>query len=213
MSETHRTFLPAAGYDWLLPLYDPFQKLFLGNWAYRQLVDQADLHPQQRLLEIGCGTGNVTVLAKRLHPQVEVVGLDPDPKALDRARRKFAKEALPVQLDRGFSDVLPYHDRSFDRVVSSLMFHHLSLDEKTKTLREVRRVLKSGGSLHLLDCGGASERPTGFLARLLDHSEHVRGNAGDRIPVLMRDAGFTDAAEVAHRTTIFGRIAFFRASV
>jgi SAM-dependent methyltransferase len=212
MSETHRTFIPAAGYDWLLPLYDPFQKLF-GGWAYQQLVDQTDLHPGQRVLEIGCGTGNVTVLVKRLHPQVEVVGLDPDPKALDRARRKFANAALSVQLDRGFSDVLPYHDGSFDRVISSFMFHHLSEEEKTKTLGEIRRVLKPGGSLHLLDFGGTTERPQGFLARLLDHSAHVRGNAGDRIPALMRDTGFADAAEVAHRMTIFGRVAFNRGSV
>lgn len=213
MSQAHRTFIPAAGYDWLLPLYDPFQRLFLGGWAYQQLVDQADLHPQQHLLEIGCGTGSVAILAKRQHPQVEVVGLDPDPKALERARRKFANEAFPVQLDRGFSDVLPYHDRSFDRVISSLMFHHLSLDEKTKTLREIHRVLKPDGSLHLMDFGGQTERSHGLLARLLDHSEHVRGNAGDTIPALMRDAGFADAAEVAHRTSIFGRVAFFRGSV
>jgi ubiquinone/menaquinone biosynthesis C-methylase UbiE len=212
MSETHRPFIPAAGYDWLLPLYDPLQKLFLGGWAYRQLVDQADLHGAQRVLEIGCGTGTVTVLIKRLHPQAEVVGLDPDPKALDRARRKSEREALAVHLDRGFSDVLPYGDRSFDRVVSSFMFHHLTADEKAKTLLETRRVLKRDGSLHLLDFGGTTGRPEGFLARLIHHSEQLHGNAGDRIPTLMRTAGFINALEVAHRLTIFGRVAFYRAS-
>jgi ubiquinone/menaquinone biosynthesis C-methylase UbiE len=213
MSEPHRTFIPAAGYDWLLPLYDPFQKLFLGGWAYRQLVDEADLQRAQRVLEIGCGTGSVTVLIKRLHPQTEVVGLDPDPKALDRARHKGERAAVAVHLDRGFADGLPYHDRSFDRVFSSFMFHHLTADEKAKTLLETRRVLKPDGSLHLLDFGGMRERPNGFLARLIHHHEQLQGNAGDRIPMLMRAAGFSTAAEVAHRMTIFGRVAFYRAAV
>jgi ubiquinone/menaquinone biosynthesis C-methylase UbiE len=213
VSETHRTFIPAAGHDWLLPLYDPFQKLFLGNWAYRKLVDQAHLRPEQRVLEIGCGTGNLTILIKRLHPQVDVVALDPDPKALDRARRKAEREGLTIQFDRGFADAPAYPDRSFDRVFSSLMFHHLSGDEKTKTLREIRRVLKPGGSLHLFDFGGSRAGSGGFLAHLLLHGEHVRENAGDRIPTLMRETGFGDAAEVAHGTSIFGRVAFFRATV
>jgi ubiquinone/menaquinone biosynthesis C-methylase UbiE len=212
MSETHRTFIPAAGRDWLLPLYDPLQQLFLGNWAYRRLVDQANLEPQQRVLEIGCGTGNVTILIKQLHPQVEVVALDPDPKALERARRKAEREGLAIQFDRGFSDALPYAERSFDRVFSSLMFHHLTGDEKTKTLREIHRVLKPGGSLHLFDFGGSHARPEGLLARLLHHTEHIRGNTGDRIPALMRDTGFGEAAELATGTSIFGRVAFFRAT-
>src|SRR5215475_15206988 len=108
MSETHRSFIPAASVDWLLPLYDPIQKLLLGDGAYRRLVEQAHLQPHHRVLEIGCGTANVTILLKRLHPQVEVVGLDPDPKALARARRKSQRNAASIHFDRGFADELPY---------------------------------------------------------------------------------------------------------
>jgi ubiquinone/menaquinone biosynthesis C-methylase UbiE len=213
MRQAHRTYIPAASYDWLLPLYDPMQQLFLGGFAYRALVDQASLQPRQRVLEIGCGTGNVAILIKRLHPQVDVVGLDPDPKALGRAQRKAEREGLSIGFDRGFADALPYADASFDRVVSSFMFHHLTLEVKTNTLREVRRVLKPGGSLHLLDFGGAHTRADGLLARLLHRSELLKDNAGDRIPTLLREAGFSAAAEVAHRTTVFGRVAFFRAAI
>jgi ubiquinone/menaquinone biosynthesis C-methylase UbiE len=87
-----------------------------------------------------------------------VVGLDPDPKALAIAKRKAQRAGLAIQLDQGFSDGLPYPDASFDRVFSSLMFHHLKAEEKAATLREVRRVLRPGGSLHLLDFGP----PSGF---------------------------------------------------
>jgi ubiquinone/menaquinone biosynthesis C-methylase UbiE len=212
MEETRRTYIPAAGHDWLLPLYDPLVKLLGSESAHRQLLDQAGIRPGHRVLEIGCGTGNLAILVKRLHPRAEVVGLDPDPKALARARRKAEREALSVQLDRGFSDVLPYPDGSFDRVLSAFMFHHLELDEKTKTLLETRRVLIPGGSLHLLDFGGATARSAGFLARLLHRTERLRDNVGDRIPILMREAALEDPAEVAHRDTICGRATYYRAS-
>jgi len=184
--------------------------------VHRQLVDQARIQPDQRILEIGCGTGNLAILTKRLHPGAEVIGIDPDPKALARAQRKARREAIFVQLDRGFAEELPYPDASFDRVLSALMFHHLGPEEKEKTLDEARRVLKPGGSLHLLDFGGANVRSDGFIARLharLHHrSEHLRNNFGGRIPTLMREAGFADPTEVAHRITIAGRLTYYRAS-
>lgn len=213
MSETHRTYIPAAGHDWLLPLYDPLQKWLLGGFAYRALVDQARLQPGQRVLEIGCGTGNVVMLIKQLHAQVDAVGLDPDPKALARARRKAQRAGSSIQLDRGFADALPYAAESFDRVFSSFMFHHLTLDVKAGALREARRVLKPGGSLHLLDFGGAHVRAHGFFARLIHSPDLMKDNTGDRIPTLLREAGFATAAEIADRSTLFGHIAYFRAEL
>ena len=123
MEELQKTYLPGMRHDWLLPLYDPLQKLLGFESVHRQLVDQADIHPNHCVIEIGCGTGNLSILIKRLHPQAEVVGLDPDPKALSLARRKAEREAIYVQLDRGFAEELPYPDASFDRVFSALMFH------------------------------------------------------------------------------------------
>jgi ubiquinone/menaquinone biosynthesis C-methylase UbiE len=154
MGEPRRVYVPAAGHHWFLPLYDPLVKLLGGDQAMRALLDQAAIRPGHRVLDIGCGTGSLVTLIKRLHPDVDVVGLDPDPKALARGKRKAERAAVSIQLDQGFSDELPYPEASFDRVFSSFMFHHLQPDEKEKTLREVRRVLKPGGSLHLLDFGG-----------------------------------------------------------
>src|SRR6516165_12517193 len=149
MSETSRTYLPAAGRDWALPLYDPFVKLLGGDAARAALLEQAALRAGHRVLDIGCGTGTLAVLIKRRYPEVEVVGLDPDPKALARAARKAQRAALSIQLDQGFSDELPYPEGSFDRVFSSFMFHHVRADQREKTLHEAWRVLRPGGSLHL----------------------------------------------------------------
>ncbi len=208
-----KDYLPAMGHDRLLPLYDLLYRLLGIASVHRPLVDQAGIRPGHRVLEIGCGTGNLAFLAKRLHPDAEVVGLDPDPKALARARRKAGRKALSVRLDLGFAQELPYPDASFDRVLSAFMFHHLGPAEKVEALREVRRVLTPGGSLHLLDFGGEESRPDGFVARLFNRSERLRDTFGDSIPTLMREAGFADAAEVAHRVTMVGSFAYCRATV
>jgi ubiquinone/menaquinone biosynthesis C-methylase UbiE len=210
--ELRKPYVPAMGRDRLLPLYDPLQRLLGMGSVHRQLANQARIQREQRVLEIGCGTGNLAILIKRLHPGAEVVGIDPDPRPLARAQLKAGREALSVQLDRGFAEELPYPDASFDRVLSALMFHHLGPEEKQKTLDEARRVLKPGGSLHLLDFGGAKVRSDGFIARLHHRSELLRDNFGDRIPTLMREAGFADPEEVAHRVTIAGRLTYYRAS-
>src|SRR5215831_8205238 len=107
MSQSSRTYLPAAGHDWFLPLYDPIVKLVGGDAARRVLIEQARLGKGQRVLEVGCGTGTLTTMIKRLRPDVEVVGLDPDPKALARARRKAERSGVSIQFDQGFGDQLP----------------------------------------------------------------------------------------------------------
>lgn len=212
MAHDHRTYIPAAGHDWLLPFYDVVTSLMGGASLHRQLVDQACLEAGQRVLEIGCGTGNLTTMVKTLHPAVDVVGLDPDPKALERARRKAEQLGVRVDLDRGFADDLTYPDASYDRVLSALMFHHLDRDGKERSLRQIRRVLKAGGSLHLLDFGATDGHPEGMLARALHRSDHMRDNARDTVLAFMRDAGFAEPSEVGQRRTIFGRVLFYQAS-
>jgi ubiquinone/menaquinone biosynthesis C-methylase UbiE len=212
MEESRRTYIPAAGHDWALPLYDPFVKLFGGDRARKALLDQAAIQPGHCVLDIGCGTGALVTLIKRLHSDVDVVGLDPDPKALARARRKAERAAVTIQLDQGFSDELPYPDASFNRVFSSFMLHHLQAGEKEKTLREVRRVLKPGGSLHLLDFGGPESRQNGFLARLFHSSHTLKDNSDSRIIALMSQAGLANPKVVRRQAMPFGKIAYYQAS-
>ena len=208
VAERQRRYVPAAGYDWLLPLYDVIAKLVGSEAAHRQLVEQAAIQPRQHVLDIGCGTGNLTLLLKGLHPRAEVVGLDPDPKALRRARRKADERKLAVRFDRGFADELPYAEASFDHVVSAFMLHHLDLNEKSKTLREARRMLRRGGAFHVLDFGGAGHA-NGIIAHLFHHAQLEDQH---RIPILMREAGFTQVTELAPRATILGRVSYWRAS-
>jgi len=212
MVTPRRAYLPAAGYDWALPFYDPFVKLLGGDRALRVLVDQAELRPGYRLLDIGCGTGTLVVMLKTRHPDVDVAGLDPDPKALFRARRKAYGAKVSIQLDRGFSDELPYPDGWFDRVFSSFMFHHLQPEEKEKTVRQVRRVLKPDGTFHLLDFSGAGPSGEGVLARWLHVHHRLRDNFRGQILALLSQAGFTESKQVGQERLFFAPIAYYRAT-
>ncbi|MDT7561434.1 MAG: hypothetical protein QOG76_58, partial [Pseudonocardiales bacterium] len=172
--DDRRDYIPAAGLDALLPAYDLISRVVGSPRLHRRLVELADLRAEQRVLEIGCGTGNLTVLAKRRQPDAEVVGLDPDPSALARATRKAA--GLGIRFDRGYSQALPYPDGSFDRVLSALMLHHLEGEVRIRTAREALRVLRPGGALYLVDIGGRVSPSDGFAARRQLRSERLRPN-------------------------------------
>lgn len=204
-------YLPAAGRDGFLPFYDLLSVLLGATSVHRGLIGQAGLAAGQRVLEIGCGTGNLAVRAKRAHPDVELVGSDPDPLALDRARRK-ARGLDGIRFDQGYAQRLPYPDAGFDRVLSSLMLHHLDHDTQVTAAAEVRRVLRPGGSLHLADIAGLGHGPHGFVARRVVRSGHVVDNHVDGIPRLLAAAGL-DCVEVAvRRHPVMGRIGYYRAT-
>ena len=204
LSEARREFLPAAGRDVFLPLYDPIVSLMGGARAREELVKQANIQPNQRVLDLGCGTGTLVVLLKRKYPAAEIVGVDPDPKALQRAQKKVRRAGVAVQLDEGFADELPYEAGTFDRVLSSFMLHHLEEHEREKTLREVLRVLKPAGTFHLLDFAGGEDKARGRLGRLVNSHARLEDNSQQRILQLMRRAGFVDAQKVKDGSMLFG---------
>ena len=213
--EPQRAFIPAAGHDWLLPLYDPLLRWIGREHAIKGLlIAQAELSAGQRVLDLGSGTGTLAVRLARELPGLEVHGVDPDPRALDLSVRKARRAGVQVRFTRAFADDLPYPDAHFDRVLSSLMLHHLSDAEKRGACRELRRVLAPGGSVHLMDFGPSSHGHPhrGFVARRLHPDDTLDGNLQAHIPEVLREAGFADARQVADRGSLFGTLAYYRAS-
>jgi ubiquinone/menaquinone biosynthesis C-methylase UbiE len=210
---SQRDFFPAAGHDLFLPVYDPLVNLMGFDRARQELVSAANIEPGHHILDIGCGTGTLVVKLKQQHPSAQVVGIDPDPKALRRARIKATRAAASVQLDQGFADELPYQQDGFDRVFSSFMFHHLEEQERKKMLREVLRVLRAGGSFHLLDfvMDNASH---GFFDRLFQGHARMKDNRDASILELMSHVGLTNATKVKDGSMLFGllRTAYYQAS-
>ena len=203
-----RSFVPAAGHDLFLPLYDPLWRLMGGRSVRDTFIRDARVVAGQQILDIGCGTGSLAVGIAESVRGTQLIALDPDPKALARAAGKARRAGVDVQWDEGFADQLPYADGSFDRVLSSFMFHHLDLAVKRGTLREARRVLKADGELHLIDFAGQKQRKDGPLARLLHR--HLHDDHGGGIAQLMTAAGFSGVCEVAHRHSLFGRFTHYR---
>jgi ubiquinone/menaquinone biosynthesis C-methylase UbiE len=163
----------ARRYDLLVPLVTLGREQALR----RMTVDLAQLHPGESVLDVGCGTGTLTLVAKRrVGDAGRVAGIDPAPQMIARARQKAARRGLAIELHVDVIERLPFPDRSFDVVLSSLMMHHLPDELKRQGLTEIARVLKSGGRLLVVD-GMPMAGPW---------RSHIQDQ-----PSLMREAGFS----------------------
>lgn len=206
MSTNAKPFIPAAGNDWLLPFYDLFTKLLGVEASHQRLLEQAAIQPGYRLLEIGCGTGNLAILAKRLNPSADVLGIDPDPKALSRARKKVRQAGVQLEFCEAFTEELPLADGSIDKVLSAFMLHHIPPNSRLAALSEVCRVLKPGGTLHLADFEHGENPQSHHSPHASHQASTSRAQSG--IAQLMLNAGFQEAKRVGQQTSLLGEIAY-----
>jgi ubiquinone/menaquinone biosynthesis C-methylase UbiE len=208
-------YLPALSYDRLTAIYDPVIRVgSRERLSKERLIEQAGLEPGMRVLDVGCGTGTLAIWAKQRHPDAELVGLDGDPAMLEQGRRKAVEAGVDVTLDEGLSFDLPYEDGSFDRVLSSLFFHHLKRDAKETTAREIARVLRGGGELHVADFGRQKDPAMWALSRVIRHFDGVevtQDNHAGRLPEIFTAGGLRDAREHERMRTAFGSLSFYSA--
>ncbi len=209
MPKNHK-FIPALRFDWLTPLYDPILRWVMREDQFKkELIQQAELSPQQKVLDLGCGTATLTIMVKEAHPDAQVTGLDVDPKVLTIGQAKAMKAGVSISLDHDLSYALPYSDGAFDRVLSSLMFHHLTSQDKQQTLKEAYRVLKQDGRLCIVDFGP----PVGLWARIISpvmaRLEEVGDHHKGLLPVMMQLAGFRNVSVRRRFATVFGTLNLF----
>ena len=210
MNKTDR-YIPALGVELLTPLYDPLLRWFMRESRFkRHLIRQANIQKELRVLDLGCGTGTLTVLLKQFHPEAEVFGLDGDRSILEIARTKAVKAGVDLNLDLGMAFDLPYPDACFDRVLSSLVFHHLTKERKQLALKEVYRVLRPGGELHLADFGKPHNSLAFLISLIVRRFEETTENIQGLIPEMLAEAQFAQVQETAHYMTIFGTLSLFQ---
>jgi ubiquinone/menaquinone biosynthesis C-methylase UbiE len=179
-------------YDILTRIASP---LMLGHSEHvvrRKIAEMAQLQPGERVLDVGCGTGTLALVAKeRVGATGRVCGIDPAPKQISYARRKAARRGLHVDFQLGVIEAIPYPDRSFDVVLSTLMMHHLTEDLKRRGLAEIARVLAPGGRLLIVDMKGMGK----WQSQMEDQ------------PTLLREAGFSavETGETPFRGLNFAR--------
>jgi ubiquinone/menaquinone biosynthesis C-methylase UbiE len=163
------------------------------------------------VLDLGCGTGTLTILTKQRHPESEVVGLDGDPKILEIARAKAQKAGIDIAFQEGMAFQLPYPDGSFDRVLCSLVLHHLTTENKRRTLKEVYRVLRYGGEFHVADFGKPGNFPAYLISLIIRLFEDVMDNIKGLLPKMFAQAGLSQVEETAQYMTIAGTLALYKA--
>ncbi len=215
MREDQDGYTPALGFAWLNSLYDPVVRMTTREATFKaELLAQAGIETNHRVLDLGCGTGTLSIAVKQKHPHAEVYGLDADRDILNRAEYKAARKKVAISFDCGRSTALPYPDKSFDRVLTSLFFHHLTGDDKRRTFAEVRRVLKPNGELHIADWGRAQNilmRGAFLSVQLLDGFATTADSVAGRLAKMLEETGFDAVEETTRYATPLGTMALYRA--
>jgi ubiquinone/menaquinone biosynthesis C-methylase UbiE len=215
MKPSSTFYIRALKYRWLTRFYDPVVRLTTREGTFKDaLLRQASIQDRHRILDLGCGTGTLALLVKRAHESAEVFGLDADAEVLNLARTKLNEADIEVQLDQGLASALPYADEWFDRTLSSLFFHHLSSDLKLEAMREILRVLRPGGELHVADWGkpaGPVMRLAFVAVQLLDGFATTNDNVRGLLPGRLELAGFEKVETTTSYSTLLGTVSLYRA--
>jgi SAM-dependent methyltransferase len=212
-----KTYTPALRFHRLTGAYDWVLSRTMPEKAFKSaLLSQASIAPAHRVLDFGCGTGTLTLMAQAAVKDAQVIGVDIDDGALALARAKCSSAKTAATFVKISSGPLPFEDRSFDRVLSCLVFHHLRRDEKLSALAECRRVLRPAGEIHVGDWGHPESpllRAGFFLTQLLDGFETTGDHVLGRMPTLISQAGFLDVVDTGHFPTLFGSLRLMRGRV
>lgn len=207
-------YIPALRFRMLTRFYDRLVSVTMKEDKFRKmLLAQSNVQPGHRVLDIGCGTGTFAVLLKQSVPAADIVGLDGDPEVLALAAKKALKAGVEVDFRQGLASAPPFEPQTFDRIVSTLVFHHLTTDDKRQTLERARALLRPGGQIHIADWGApqnAVMRMAFLVVQMLDGFETTTDSVKGILPSLMQQAGFSNVAEVHREMTAFGTLSLYR---
>jgi len=207
-----KAYIPALRFSILTPLYDPFIRLSTRETVFRKsLLGQADVRPGQEILDFGCGTGTIAIMVKQNNPKALVTGIDVDEKIAAIAKRKIKQYGLGIEIDVYDGKSLPYKPKSFDKVISCLVFHHLERKQREETLTSLHRILKPGGEIHIADFGIQRTLWTRLVTGLLKFIEPIDDNIKGFLPGYLRKVGFSAIQENGYFNTLFGTLSMYSA--
>lgn len=210
MATGRQRFVPALRFGALTRLYDPVVAITSRERGFkRRLLEHAQIRDDEAVLDLACGTGTLAIEIKKDHPRAKVAALDADAAILARARGKARDAGVKVDFAHGLATELPYEARSFDVVLSTLFFHHLTDEAKADAAEEVRRVLRLGGRVLIADWGRPQDplmRMAFVSVQLLDGFVNTAANVGGRLPEVLREAGLKRVSVLDRMRTPVGTI-------
>ncbi len=176
----------------------------------KMTLELVEVRPGQKLLDVGCGTGSLAIVAKaKAGPDGEVHGIDASPEMIEVARRKADNAGADVRFQVGLIEDIPFPDDQFDLALSTFMLHHLPDDLKRKGFAEIYRVLKPGGHLLTVDFGATSNSLISHLMMLFFGHSRTQSNVPE-LMAMMEDTGFREVEAVQAK---YRGLAFIRATV
>ncbi|HEV2444246.1 MAG TPA: class I SAM-dependent methyltransferase [Steroidobacteraceae bacterium] len=179
-------------------LYDAIVWLAMGGRERRlrrRLLDLSGLRPGESVIDVGCGTGTLAILAKKNTGEAgKVFGVDASPEMLARARSKAVRAGIDVSFELAAAQALPFADFSFDLALSTMMLHHLGRVARRELAAELRRVIRPGGRALVVDFARHAGKSGGWRA----HFRHRHGHVDPaEIVALLEGAGFRPVASGA----------------
>ena len=186
---TGATLHKASRYD----LHTRLMGLGVNHSNSRMIVDMARIKLGDKVLDVGCGSGNLTLTAKKFAGSSgSVYGIDAAPEMIDVARKKAKRIGIDATFEVGLIEKLPYPDATFDVVISRLVVHHPPEDLKRRGFAEIFRVLRLGG--FLADFKPPTNPVLAHLATaLVGHRMMMESNI-QALPRMLKEAGFIDVA-------------------
>ena len=213
MSENIK-YIPALKYHWLTNVYDWLISTFMPEKKFKSaVIENANIQNDFAVLDFGVGTATLSIMAFLDNPSANYKGIDIDEKILKIARQKLNTNNIPIELIRYNGGKIPIIDNCYDRVLSSLVIHHLTTEQKVEALREFLRILKPNGEVHIADWGKSRNifmRMLFHIVQLLDGYKTTKDNVQGKLPDIIRQAGFKTIEITHHFNTILGTVEVFK---
>jgi demethylmenaquinone methyltransferase/2-methoxy-6-polyprenyl-1,4-benzoquinol methylase/phosphoethanolamine N-methyltransferase len=185
---TGKTLHWAGQYDFMTSLLG----FGVNSRGSRMVIEMARIQPGDKVLDVGCGTGNLTLTARGYtRAPGSVYGIDASPEMIRTAQEKARRTGSDVTFEVGLIEKIPYPESTFDVVISRLMVHHLPDDLKRQAFAEVLRVLKPGGLFFIADFN----RPDNPLLAHLSMAMVGHGMAQTNVwslPAMLSESGFVE---------------------
>jgi ubiquinone/menaquinone biosynthesis C-methylase UbiE len=213
VTQLRKPYVPALGFHWLTALYDPMIRRWSAARRMRaSVIDTLELRPGMRILELGAGPGRLAIQIKEEHPAVTIDAVDVDTRMIASAQRNAQSAGVEVSFREADMTSLPGELGTYDRVYSTMTFHHLLPEAKQMALDTARRMLAPGGYFVVADFGRPRDALQwalfSWIQQPLDGFANTRPHRDGRFEQALRDT-FGQVRSTAVWRTVAGTVETF----